>query len=89
MKDRPVDCSSFVITFVARFGVKIDRRCEIVASRSRRAGVAAPARRLRSGEFERLRLVHQPLEPPTVIEEIFTVGMPTPTGTYWPPLPQV
>src|SRR6185295_5874914 len=35
-----------------------------------------------AGEFEIGHAV-----PPIVIDEIFTVGMPTPTGTFWPSLP--
>src|SRR5271156_4486158 len=32
--------------------------------------------------------LHRPV-PPTVMRSSFTVGMPTPTGTLWPSLPQV
>ncbi len=37
-------------------------------------------------ELVQFRLGHRAV-PPTVILSIFTVGMPTPTGTLWPSLP--
>src|SRR4029077_6205028 len=61
---------------------------ELLAFRDGTFGVGCSAfeRALDRAGGDLLELIHAAV-PPTVMRSIFTVGMPTPTGTLWPSLP--